>query len=208
MPYLNLIISVAVINLLAAISPGPDFIMCVRNSLTYSRKTGIYTAIGFGLGIAVHISYSLAGLALVISKSILLFNSIKLLGAGYLIYIGIKSVFSKSSKIDITNQIKKDDISPLQAIKIGVLTNILNPKATLFYLSLFTLVISPQTPKSIMLILSIIMMLELMIWFSLVAIFFTQKRIQNLFSKFQNIFNKTLGGLLIALGIKVALSKK
>lgn len=208
MPYLNLIISVAVINLLAAISPGPDFIMCVRNSLTYSRKTGIYTAIGFGLGIAVHISYSLAGLALVISKSILLFNSIKLLGAVYLIYIGLKSIFSKSSKINIENQIKKPDISPLQAIKIGILTNILNPKATLFYLSLFTLVISPQTPKLIMGILSIIMMLELMIWFSLVAIFFTQKRIQNLFSKFQNIFNKTLGGLLIALGIKVALSKK
>lgn len=208
MEYLALIATVTVIHLLAVISPGPDFIMACRNSLSYSRKTGIWTAVGFGFGIAVHIFYSLAGLALVISKSILLFNAIKFLGAGYLIYIGLKSVLSKSSKIELGEQHKKEDITHFAAIRIGFLTNVLNPKATLFFLSLFTLVISPTTPLPIMGVMSIIMIINTMLWFSLVAVFLTQKRIRSIFEKFQGVFNKTLGGLLIALGIKVALTQK
>ena len=208
MQYLILIGTVTLIHLLAVISPGPDFIMCVRNSLIYSRKTGIWTAVGFGAGIAVHLFYCVAGLALIISKYILLFNAIKFLGAGYLIYIGIKSLLSKSDKIKINEAIKQADISRLAAIKIGFLTNVLNPKATLFFLSLFTLVISPSTPWPVLGIMSLIMIIDTIIWFSLVAVFMTQTKIRGLFEKHQSIFNKTLGGLLIALGIKVALTHK
>jgi len=208
MEALTLIGTVTVIHLLAVISPGPDFIMACRNSLVYSRKTGIWTAVGFGLGISIHIFYSLAGLALIISKSILLFNVIKFLGAGYLIYIGLKSVLSKSSAIELGDQPHKEDITRYAAIKMGFLTNILNPKVTLFFLSLFTLVISPETPLLIMLIMSAIMIINTMLWFSLVALFLTQKRIRAVFEKFQGVFSKTLGGLLIALGIRVALTEK
>jgi RhtB (resistance to homoserine/threonine) family protein len=208
MQYLPLIGTVALVHLLALISPGPDFIMCVRNALTYSRKTGIYTAIGFGAGISIHILYCVAGLALIISKSIIVFNFFKFLGAGYLIYIGFKSITSKSSHLEIKDQEKKKDISPLAAIKIGFLTNALNPKATLFFLSLFTMVISPDTPSLILGILSAIMIIETIIWFSLVSIFMTQKRIRSAFEKSQNLFNRTLGGLLILLGVKVALTNK
>ena len=208
MEYLTIIGTVTIIHLLAVISPGPDFIMACKNSLTYSRRIGIWTAVGFGGGIAVHIFYSLAGLALIISKSILLFNVIKFLGAGYLIYIGLKSILSKSSKIELNKYHKKEDITRFSAIRIGFLTNVLNPKATLFFLSLFTLVISPKTPLSVISIMSVIMIINTMLWFSLVAIFLTQKRIRPIFEKFQNVFNKTLGGLLIALGIKVALTKR
>ena len=208
MEYLTIIGTVTIIHLLAVISPGPDFIMACRNSLTYSRKIGIWTAVGFGGGIAVHIFYSLAGLALIISKSILLFNVIKFLGAGYLIYIGLKSILSKSSKIELNKYHKKEDITRFSAIRIGFLTNVLNPKATLFFLSLFTLVISPKTPLSVISIMSVIMIINTVLWFSLVAIFLTQKRIHSIFEKFQNVFNKTLGGLLIALGIKVALTER
>lgn len=208
MEALTLIGTIAIIHLLAVVSPGPDFIMACRNSLVYSRQTGIWTAVGFGLGIAVHVFYSLAGLALLISKSILLFNTIKYLGAAYLIYIGMKSIWSKSSKIELGEQQKKEDISRLQAVKIGFLTNVLNPKATLFFLSLFTLVISPGTSPFVLGVASILMVVNTMLWFSLVAIFLSQKRIRSTFEKYQNAFNKTLGGLLIALGIKVALTEK
>lgn len=208
MEYLTIIGTVAVIHLLAAISPGPDFIMCVRNSLTYSRKTGVWTAVGFGMGIAVHVFYSLAGLAFVISRSILLFNFIKFLGAGYLAYIGFKSFFAKSSELEVGEQEKKEDISNLSAVKIGFLTNVLNPKVTIFFLSIFTMVVSPDTPTFIMGIMGAIMIVNTILWFSLVAVFFTQNKVRLIFQKYQNIFNKTLGGILIALGIKVALVEK
>lgn len=208
MDSIALIGTVTFIHLLGVISPGPDFIMTVRNSLTYSRKTGIWTAVGLGFGMAVHILYSWAGLALIISKSILVFNFVKFLGAGYLIYIGVKSCLSKSSVLEVGEHRKKSDITPFTAAKIGFLTNVLNPKATLFFLSLFTFVMSPATPAYIVGAVSVIMIIDAILWFSLVAIFFTQERIRSIFEKFQGAFNKTFGGLLIFLGVKVALSEK
>ena len=205
---LSIIGTIVVVHLLAVISPGPDFIVACRNALVYSRRTGIWTAVGFGLGIVVHVVYSLAGLALVISKSILLFNAIKLLGAGYLIYIGVKSALATSSNIDLGTHQKKEDISPAAAIRIGFLTNVLNPKATLFFLSLFTLVVSPETPFATLVIASIIMVVNTTLWFSLVAVFLTQRRIRSVFERSQTMFNRTLGGLLIALGVKIALTEK
>lgn len=207
METLALIGTVTLIHLLAAISPGPDFILCARNSLSYSRKIGVWTAVGFGLGISVHIFYSLAGLALIISQSILIFNTIKLLGAGYLIYIGIKSLFSKSTSLEI-QQIEKGQLSPLNAVKMGFLTNVLNPKATLLFLSLFTMVISPDTPKLILGAMSAIMITNTILWFSFVSILLTQKKIRSVFERFQNVFNRAFGGMLIALGVKVALTDK
>lgn len=199
-----LILSVTGIHLVALISPGPDFFMTLRNSLTYSRKTGIYTAIGFGLGIGIHISYSLIGLALLISKSPMLFNIIKYLGAIYLLYLGVQSLREKTHKIHTSEIDKEKDISPLKAIGIGFLTNVLNPKATLFFLSLFTLVITPDVSKNTMLIISIILILTTILWFSIVAFFITQKSIQKLYNKYQKVVLKSLGIILIIVAIKLA----
>lgn len=204
----TLIGTVTLIHLLAVISPGPDFVMCVRNSLTYSRKTGIWTAVGFGAGVSVHIAYSLAGLAIIISKSVLLFNLIKFLGAGYLIYVGARSLLSKSSTFHAGEAHKKRDIPALSAVRMGFLTNVLNPKATLFFLSVFTLVVSPSTPTSVMALMGVIMIANTILWFSIVSLFLTQDRIRSLFERFQGAFNKAFGGLLVSLGIKVALSDR
>lgn len=207
MEYIALIGTVSFVHLLAVMSPGPDFIVACRNALTYSRKTGLWTAVGFGCGIMVHLLYCMAGLAIVISQSIVLFNVIKLLGAAYLIYIGVMSLMAKKSKIDLGKIEQKKDISAFAAIRIGFLTNALNPKATLFFLSLFTLVISPDTPLAIMAVLSAIVVVQTIAWFSLVAVLLTHKRVRAGFEKFQGVFNKSLGGLLVALGLKIATSE-
>ncbi len=206
MIYLPLFGSVLLIHLMAVMSPGPDFLMALRNSLTYSRKTGIYTAIGFGLGIGVHVFYCVFGLALIISTSAIAFNIIKYLGVTYLAYIGVMSIILKSAKIDIGNESQLADISALRAIRMGFLTNVLNPKATLFFLSLFTFVIGPNVSKTISLLLGIVMMINTTIWFSFVAIFFTQTRIRNLFNTYQKGFNITFGILLIAIALKIVLT--
>jgi RhtB (resistance to homoserine/threonine) family protein len=208
MEVIALLGTVIAIHLLAVITPGPDFVMCVRNSLAYSRKIGMWTAVGFGIGIIVHIIYSVAGLALVISQSILVFNAIKFLGAGYLIYIGMRSFFSKTSPMVAGEQTKKKNIPRFQAVKMGFLTNVLNPKATLFFLSLFTLVISPETPMLILVVASIVMVVNTIVWFSLVAILLTQEKIRSVFERYQSVFNKFLGGVLVALGIKVVLTSR
>lgn len=204
----TLIGTVALLNLLAAISPGPDFVMSVKNSLNYSRKTGIFTGIGIGLGIGIHITYCAAGIGFIISKSLTVFTIIKFIGAVYLIYMGVSAIFTNKSSIKINEEKQPTDLTKFQAIKIGFLTNLLNPKATLFFLGLFTFVISHETPFYVILIISFIMISTAITWFTLVAIFFTQKRIRAAFLKFENIINKSFGGLLILLGIKIALSKQ
>jgi len=207
MSSLPLLATIIALHTLALVSPGPDFLMAL-NSLTYSRRTGIYTAIGFALGIATHIFYCLAGIALIISKSILLFNVIKYLGAAYLIYIGYKSLTAKKSRLQLENLAKKEDISPLQAIRSGFLTNVLNPKATLFFLSLFTLVIKPDTSPLVLAAASTIMIINTALWFSLVAIFFTHKRIRSVYERFETALNRTFGGLLLLVGVKIALTRE
>lgn len=206
MEYLPIILTVALVHLLAVISPGPDFIMITRNSLVYSRKTGMYSAIGLGIGILVHVTYSLVGIGLLISQSIILFNFIKYLGAAYLIYIGYKSLTSKSSHLNLQNQDKKSDISKFTAIRIGFITNATNPKATLFFLSLFTLVINPSTPLFIKLFMGMEMAIVTSAWFMLVAYLISHHLVKSRLSKIQHQAERFIGVVLIALGIKVALS--
>jgi RhtB (resistance to homoserine/threonine) family protein len=201
---LSLILSVIGIHLLAVMSPGPDFIMLVRNALTYSRKTGIYTAIGFGLGIGIHVIYSVFGLGLIISKSPVIFSAIKYLGAAYLFYIGIMSFKSQSGKIELDTTVEKHDISPLKAIRIGFLTNVLNPKATLFFLSLFTIVVGPNASLDTLIGLGVAMMINTTLWFSLLAYLVTHSKILPTFEKYQNLFNKSFGVILVVIAIKVA----
>lgn len=205
MEVIAIIATFAGINLLGLMSPGPDFIMAIRNSLTYSRRTGIYTALGFAAGITVHISYCLAGLGFVISQSILLFSIFKYAGAAYLLYIGVKSLLSTKAVIDVSEAKKAEqDLTPWQAVKSGFLTNVLNPKATLFMLSMFTVVMPADAPTVALVGSGIVSIVSTAAWFSLVAIFFTQKHVRKVFDRFQGFFNKTFGVLLIALGIKVA----
>lgn len=206
MQYLSVILTVALVHLLAVISPGPDFIMITRNSLIYSRKTGIYSAIGLGFGILVHVTYSLIGIGLLIAKSIFLFNFIKFIGAAYLIYIGYKSLTSKSSRSGIENQNYRKDISKFRAFKIGFVTNVTNPKATLFFLSLFTLVINPNTPLAVKLFMGAEMSIVTTVWFSLVAYLVSHNLIKSKIGKIQHYAEKFIGVVLIVLGLKVALS--
>lgn len=205
MDSITLIGAVTLVHLLAVISPGPDFVMACRNALLYSRKTGIWTAVGFGLGIAVHISYALFGLAWVVAQSVILFSVIKYLGAAYLIFIGTQSFLSKTKTLEPDVVSKQKEISPLVAIRMGFITNVLNPKATLFFLSLFTMVVGPEVSVFEMTIISIILIGVTVLWFSLVAVIMTQKRIRQTFERYQGVFNKSLGGLLVTLGIKIAL---
>lgn len=204
---IELIGSVALIHLVAVISPGPDFLVLVRNSLSFGRRVGFWTAIGIGFGIIVHIMYSFVGLGLLISQSDFLFGLIKYLGAAYLIYLGYGAFFSGDQKLEFEDGAEEDvsTVSPAKAFRIGFLTNVLNPKATLFFLSLFTLVIKPDVDRMIFGIISVILVVDTMLWFILLSYLITYRKIRILFVKRQSMFNKTFGVLLILMAIKIIL---
>jgi len=201
------LITIGVISLLAAMSPGPDFVVVAKNSLAYSRKAGIFTSIGVGLGIFVHVGYSIIGIGFLISKSIILFNIIKLIGAFYLIYLGYKLLKSKKENINISKHDYKKEKEKLGVfVKEGFLVNALNPKATLFFLSLFTQVISPETSYFIKSMYGIEIAVIVFVWFVTLSFFLTIKPVFKWHSRASSIFSKVMGGILVALGVKVALS--
>jgi len=203
--YLPEILSVTVIAIFMSISPGADFVMVTKNSLFQNRKAGIYSAVGISLAIWIHVAYSIAGLAVVISNSVLLFSFIKYLGAAYLIYIGWKS-FQANTALDLTKKNNRKPLSNLAAFKMGIITNALNPKTTLFFLSIFTQVVNPDTPLLLQLLYGAIISLAHLIWFCMVAVFITHPSWLGLFNRYKNKIEKGVGLLLIGFGLKVAFS--
>lgn len=138
------LLAVALITVLAVIAPGADFAMIVRNSYLYGRRTGLLAATGVAAGVLVHVTYTMLGVGLLIASSTFLFTVIKLIGAAYLIYIGVRTFRTKGEvEVDLTG---RTGLTPLAALRAGFLTNVLNPKTTLFVVSTFSQVVSPGTP--------------------------------------------------------------
>lgn len=198
----SLILSAVIAHLLAVISPGPDFVVALRNSLQYSRKTGVWTALGFALGIVVHVSYCVGGIALIIAHSPVIFRLIKMGGGLYLIYLGIQSFRAKNQHYRFDEKAKQD-VAWYVGLKMGFMTNVLNPKATLFFLSIFTVLLEPGTPLWVMLVAGILMVVNTFLWFTLVAYLFTQKRIRKVYVQQQGVIHHVLGVLLVVLGLVV-----
>lgn len=205
--YLNEFLILSTALFIALLSPGPDFAMILKQSITYGKRASIFSSIGIGLGISVHVIYTLLGIGLIISKSIILFNIIKYLGAAYLIYLGYQSLKSKGMKLQSEAIETKEEISDLKSFSIGFLCNALNPKATLFFLSMFTVVVSIDTPMYIQAFYGIFCIFATMFWFVGTSLILSHKKVRLFFNAFGKWFDRAVGVVLIGLGIKVALSK-
>lgn len=200
--------AVALIHLLAVASPGPDFAIVVRESVAHGRRAGVFSALGVGCGIFIHVAYSLLGIGLIVSQSIVLFNALKWLAAAYLFYIGIKALRAKPvSAADAELNRFEGVRSARSAFAVGFVTNGLNPKATLFFLSLFTVVINPHTPLAVQAGYGVYLALATALWFCLVAQLFSHQRVRAGFAKLGHWFDRLMGAVLIGLGVKLAFTE-
>ena len=204
-------LTLIVVYSLAAISPGPAFIMTVKNSVAHSRRVGVLTAFGLGIGILVHVIYIVLGIATLIAQSALLFSLIKWGGAAYLVFIGVKALRSQGVGQKILDQ-SLTTITPAKmmgdfaAFRSGFLTNATNPKALLFFIAIFSQILRPDTPLFWQAVYGLTCVVIETSWFSLVSLLLTHKSVRNRFLKSTKWIERTCGGLLILLGIKVALS--
>ncbi|MGP5530056.1 LysE family translocator, partial [Psychrobacter celer] len=138
------------VHLLAAASPGPDFVLVSRETLTKGRRTGLICSLGITLGLAVHIIYSVLGLAAVIAHSQPLLTAIKWLGGAYLIYLGCQGIGAKPKQpVDLVDQsanqtIDKQSLTTSQSestftiLRRGFFCNVFNPKAPVYFVAIFT----------------------------------------------------------------------
>jgi len=183
-------------------SPGPDFLVVSKNSISHSRKIGIYTAIGVALGNCVHVTYTILGLGILISQSIIAFSVIKFAGAVYLVYLGVTLMTEKDAVTEVLPEAEQK--SPKKAFREGFFTNVLNPKATLFFVSIFSQFVSPKLPLALRATIGIEVVSIVGAWFLVLAFVLTYPRIRNVISLVQAKLLKVMGAALLLLGVKLA----
>ena len=159
---------IAIAHLLAVASPGPDLAVVAKNCMNGNIRDGIKTSFGIGVGIMTHVTLSLLGLAILLKSNPMVFNTVRIAGSLYLIYLGYKSI-SSNSNYHISKSSENSRKSENMFLS-GYLTNILNPKATLFFLTLFTQVIPSTTSLLIKSFYGLEMVAMTIIWFSFVSV--------------------------------------
>lgn len=199
-------IAVITITTLACISPGPDFAMVSRNGLLLSRRAGVLTAVGIGMGVLVHVCYTLLGLGLVLQQTLWLFSALKLAGAAYLVYLGVKMLRSKPAieRLDAPPPVMSD----LAALRTGFLTNALNPKTAIFIVSLFMGVVRPDTALTVQIAYGLFIAGAHILWFSLIALCFSAGRVREKLVAARNWIDRIFGGLLVSFGVLLTIAQR
>ncbi|WP_353167185.1 LysE family transporter [Acinetobacter sp.] len=201
---MNEMIAVILITCLAVISPGADFAIVTRNSYLYGRKIGLSTALGIAGGVWIHVAYSLLGLGFLKNHMPYLLQMIQYIGAGYLIYLGYKTFTQNKVQLDENGV----SITAWQAFRHGFLTNSLNPKTTLFVVSLFAQLMTTAGNSTLKLVsYGAFISISHFIWFALIALFCAHPTIRNKILDHEIIINQIIGILLFILGCSLLFAK-
>ena len=197
------LIIVTTVHLLAAAAPGPDFILVSQQTLSNGKRAGLLCSLGIALGLSVHILYSSLGLAALIANSSSALWSIKLLGGCYLIYLGISSLRARAGNHQTEQLTTATESSALKTIGLGFLCNALNPKAPIYFVSLFTIVLSQDTPAQHLLIYGLWMMVLQLAWFSFLTLLLSRPLVTSKFQRMGHWIDRVAGGAMLILGLKV-----
>jgi RhtB (resistance to homoserine/threonine) family protein len=203
--------AVAVAHMLAVAAPGPDFAMVLRQSLVHGRRAAIWTSIGIGTAILLHVTYAVLGIGILLKASHFWFSVAKFLGAGYLAWIGLKALRSRPSGESQGAQGGEApqgpaEPTPRSAWTTGFITNAFNPKVTLFFVAIFATIIDPATPRWIQAAYGVWMSLATMAWFTMVSLFFTRESVRRAFLRKRHWIDRAMGVVLIGLAVVLALA--
>ena len=200
------LISLAVLGVLIVISPGADFVLVFKNSLNQGRKAGVLTSIGIASGVCVHVGYSIIGIGYFISQNELLFNIVKYAGAAYLIYLGLTGIFK--AKLDLGNETIKKQTAPSSSYLVqGFLCNVLNPKTMLFFLSVFSQLVSLDNNTSFIISYGVYIVILHGVWFCIVSMCVTSNYLLKILQRFSKQINQVCGAGLIAFGTLLFFSR-
>ena len=191
-----------------AVIPGADFAMVLRQSIAHGRRAALFTSAGIATSILVHGSYTLLGIGVIVSQSLLAFNIIKWIGAAYLVWLAVSALRSPAPQPPAEDDLAAAKRGDFAAFALGFLTNLLNPKAVLFFLALFTTLVSAHTGGDIKVLYVLCMSIMLFAWFALVSVFFTTPSVRQGFFRFGRWFNRVTGITFLVLAVRVAIAQQ
>ncbi|TXH05235.1 MAG: LysE family translocator [Nevskiaceae bacterium] len=204
---LTLFLTVALAHLLAVMSPGPDFAMVTRQTLAHGRGAGLWTALGIGSGISFHVAWAMFGMGWVVARFPWLLDVLRYGGALFLLYMGSQAIRAQPANANgSADAVRAEAGGPARLFAVGVLTNILNPKALLFFMALCSAVITGATPVWLRVALGVWMAVSTAAWFSVVSLTLGHPRVRQRLLVHGYLIDRAMGAVLLALGIGMIVS--
>jgi threonine/homoserine/homoserine lactone efflux protein len=201
------LLAFSLVAVILVLTPGPDFAVVVPNAL---RGRGIATTLGTVSGLTIHAAIAAAGLSVVILASDLAFSIVKYLGAAFLLFLGLRTLWqSRGAKADGAQAASQgsDDLPRWRAFPQGLLVNVLNPKAPLIYLSVMPQFLDPNLPAHAQLVaMSGLLVAIAAVWYlTLTALI---NKLRPILRRFSTWIERATGAVLILLGVGTALQTR
>ena len=192
-------------GILLNLTPGPDTVYILGRSIAHGRPAGVASAFGICVGSIFHTCAAALGLSAFLATSAWAFSAVKLIGAAYLVYLGLRALLQRGPELNLPAQFKQK--APSAAFRQGILTNILNPKVALFFLAFLPQFIDAATPSKMptFLILGFTFVTTGTIWCLLLAWFaaaFSERLRGN--ATIAAMLNRAVGSLFVFLGVRLA----
>jgi threonine/homoserine/homoserine lactone efflux protein len=200
---LTAFLAVALLHLMAAISPGPAVLMAARTGVTEGMRTGAFLAIGIGAGAVVWASAALFGLALVFQAAPALLWTLKIAGGLYLIHMAWRMWVAADRPLDLS-QDARPPRSAFSAFRLGLMTQLSNPKPAVLFSAIFIGTVPQGTPFWVIAALLVVVFLNEAIWNTVVARIFSFEQTKTAYISLKTIIDRCFGGLLALLGLKIA----
>lgn len=206
MSYFPQLAAVAGVMLLGCISPGPDLIAVTSHALA-KRRPGLFAAFGIATSHALWATLAVFGLGLILAQVAWLYGAIRIAGAVYLIYLGVKTLIGLRQPASPMDAAAMPVRSGWQAYQRGLMVGLTNPKAAAFFGSLFVTVLPAQAPLWVhAATIGIVASISLG-WFSAMAILFSTRRVQHGYNRLRKPIDAVMGTLLMGLGAKLAMDR-
>ena len=196
-------ISLFLITLFGAMIPGASFVITVKNSICGSRQHGLMTALGLTAGMSLHVAYLLPSLYYFKHNSLYLTYIISICGAVYLFYFGIRCLRAKPIKKEAVKVGDSAGISLKRAFLNGFITDTLNPKIIIFTMALFSQYVDDMLTVTRQLEYGFLLIFVQLLWFSLVAMFFSNRILQKKLYAYSYWIERISGTLLIGLSFRL-----
>lgn len=207
MEYLIPLLGLALAHFVAAASPGPAFVVSLQETLAKDRRAGVAAAVGIALGSFLWALLVLLGVGLVLQQAGWLYGALRLLGGLYLIYLGICLWRGAAQTLALPAAAKGPPASGLRSLRLGLLTQLVNPKAAVFFGSIFLTFLPPELPLWVTLVVLANIFAVEFIWYLAVALLFSTGRVRRAYTGAKLWIDRAAGGCLAALGLKLALSR-
>ncbi len=195
-------LTVALLHLMAAISPGPAVLMSARTGVTEGLRTGAFLAAGIGLGGVIWAAAALFGLALVFQTAPALLWSFKIAGGIYLIIMAWGLWRGAGQPLDMSDT--RTPRSAASAFRLGLATQLSNPKPAVLFSAIFVGCVPPGTPAWVVAALLAVVFLNETLWNTLVARIFSFNRSRSAYISLKSVIDRSFGVLLALLGVKIA----